>query len=209
VSSNALAAFATLAAGASVVPLLSPGRSLAGGDGTVQFQRPARSDGRRLRAESRVADEAAPAVSSSSRLLVVDTTIHDADCQLVALRRGWMGLLDNALRPHRPRKTSRRLLATLLFVDIVDSTAHAERLGDAGWQRLLEEHRLAVRREISRYNGTEVDTTGDGFFVRFDSPVRAIDAACAARHATASLGFILPHASRLRRRRARSWCRQR
>jgi class 3 adenylate cyclase len=189
VSPNALAAFATLAGWASMVPLLSPGRSLASGDGTVHFLRPARSDGRRLRAESRVTDEPPPVASSTSQLSIVNTTIHDADGQLVALRRGSMGLLDNTLRTHRARKTSRRLLATLLFVDIVDSTAHAERLGDAGWQRLLEEHRLAVRREISRYNGTEVDTTGDGFFVRFDSPVRAIDAACAARHATASLGI--------------------
>jgi class 3 adenylate cyclase len=189
VSPNALAAFAALAGLASLVPLLSPGRSLATGDGTVHFLRPARPDGRRLRAESEVTDEAAPATSSTSQLLIVNTTIRDADGQLVALRRGSMGFLDNTLRAQRPRKTSRRLLATLLFVDIVDSTAHADRLGDAGWQSLLEEHLLAIRGEVSRHNGTEVDTAGDGFFARFDSPVHAIDAACAARRATASLGI--------------------
>jgi class 3 adenylate cyclase len=76
----------------------------------------------------------------------------------------------------------------LVFTHIVDSTGHAQRLGDAGWQALLERHRLAVRQEVPRHNGVEVDTAGDGFFARFDSPARAIDAARAARHATAQLG---------------------
>ncbi len=83
------------------------------------------------------------------------------------------------------------MLATLLFTDIVESTKHAERLGDARWRSLLEEHRLGVRREISRHNGTEVDTAGDGFFVRFESPAQAIAAARAAQRATASLGIQL------------------
>ena len=81
------------------------------------------------------------------------------------------------------------MLATLLFTDIVDSTGHADRLGDAAWHALLEQHKLAVRREISRHNGTEVDTTGDGFFVRFDSPAHAIQAARAVRLATVPLGI--------------------
>lgn len=184
VSTNAISALASLAGHSTVVPLLEPGRSLAGLDGMVRFLRPVRPDGRRLRAES-LSTEAAP------ELWVANTTICDADGQLIALHTGSIARLDNAQRTRRPRKDSRRMLATLLFSDIVDSTGHAKRLGDACWQSLLEEHRLAVRREVSRYNGTEVDTTGDGFFARFDSPVRAIDAACAARHATASLGIEL------------------
>lgn len=73
----------------------------------------------------------------------------------------------------------------------MDSTAHAERLGDARWRALLEEQRVAVRREISRYKGTEVDTAGDGFFARFESPAGAIAAAHAVRAATQKLGIEL------------------
>jgi class 3 adenylate cyclase len=81
------------------------------------------------------------------------------------------------------------VLATLLFTDIVDSTAHTGRLGDAAWRALLEEQRVAVRREVSRYSGTEMDTAGDGFFARFESPGAAIAAARAARTATRKLGL--------------------
>jgi class 3 adenylate cyclase len=71
------------------------------------------------------------------------------------------------------------VLATVLFTDIVGSTARAAELGDSGWRELLERHRSAVRSELGRYRGIEVDTAGDGFFCRFDGPARAI--ACAAR----------------------------
>ena len=182
VSSNVISAFGNLAGWASAMFLLEPGRSLAALASMVRFLRPVRPDGRSLRAEA-LSTEAAP------DLYIGNVTIRDADGQLVALQTGAIVRLDDAQRTRRPRKASQRVLATLLFTDIVDSTGHAKRLGDARWQTLLEEHRIAVRREVSRYGGTEVDTTGDGFFIRFDSPVRAIDAACAARHATTSLGI--------------------
>ena len=67
-----------------------------------------------------------------------------------------------------------RQLATLLFTDIVDSTAHMATLGDAGWRELLERHHTLVRRELARARGKEVDTAGDGFFVAFDGPARAV-----------------------------------
>jgi class 3 adenylate cyclase len=67
-----------------------------------------------------------------------------------------------------------RQLATLLFTDIVGSTAHMARLGDAGWRELLERHHSLVRRELARARGDEVDTAGDGFFAAFDGPARAI-----------------------------------
>ena len=86
-------------------------------------------------------------------------------------------------RARRPKQEAKRGRAPRLFTDIADSTRHVERLGDAVWRALLEEHRKRVRQEISRYNGTEVDTAGDGFFVRFDSPARAIEAARAVRGA--------------------------
>jgi class 3 adenylate cyclase len=67
-----------------------------------------------------------------------------------------------------------RQLATLLFTDIVDSTVHMAKLGDAGWRQLLERHHALVRAELARARGNEVDTAGDGFFAAFDGPARAV-----------------------------------
>ena len=63
-----------------------------------------------------------------------------------------------------------RVLATLLFTDIVDSTRTAADLGDRRWHALLDEHRLLVRRDIERFRGRELATTGDGFLASFDGP---------------------------------------
>jgi class 3 adenylate cyclase len=82
-----------------------------------------------------------------------------------------------------------RVLATLLFTDIVDSTALAARLGDARWRDLLEAYHALVRNEVARCRGQEVDTAGDGFFASFDGPARAVRCACAVRAAVASLGI--------------------
>ena len=73
------------------------------------------------------------------------------------------------------------MLATLLFTDIVGSTLRAERMGDAAWRSLLDEHHALVRRELGIYRGREVKTIGDGFLARFDSPASAIRAALAIR----------------------------
>ena len=70
-----------------------------------------------------------------------------------------------------------RVLATVLFTDIVGSTALASRLGDAEWRGLLERHHALVRRELARHHGRELDTAGDGFFAAFDGPARAVQAA--------------------------------
>jgi class 3 adenylate cyclase len=72
-----------------------------------------------------------------------------------------------------------RVLATVLFSDIVGSTSVADELGDRGWHELLERHHALVRRELARHRGREIDTAGDGFFATFDGPARAIR--CAAR----------------------------
>lgn len=84
---------------------------------------------------------------------------------------------------------SDRVLATLLFTDIVDSTRRLAELGDAAWRSLLDRHHALVRDILSRYGGVEVDTTGDGFFARFDGPGRAVLAALAIRQAVAGLGL--------------------
>ena len=83
------------------------------------------------------------------------------------------------------------VLATILFTDLVGSTAKAAELGDRGWRELLEQHHALVRRELARYRGVELDTAGDGFFARFDGPARAIRCACAIRDAIDELGLEL------------------
>jgi len=72
-----------------------------------------------------------------------------------------------------------RVLATVLFTDIVDSTARAAELGDRAWRQLLQQHHETVRSQLSRFRGKEMDTAGDGFFATFDGPARAIRCAFA------------------------------
>jgi class 3 adenylate cyclase len=81
------------------------------------------------------------------------------------------------------------VLATVLFTDIVGSTARLAELGDAGWRELVERHHALVRQQLSRFRGQEVDTAGDGFFARFDGPIRAISCARAIGTAVGELGL--------------------
>jgi len=80
-----------------------------------------------------------------------------------------------------------RVLATVLFTDIVGSTARAAEIGDTAWRELLARHHTLVRGELVRFRGEELDTSGDGFFAVFDGPGRAIECACAIRDALRSL----------------------
>jgi class 3 adenylate cyclase/pimeloyl-ACP methyl ester carboxylesterase len=83
----------------------------------------------------------------------------------------------------------RRVLATVLFTDIVGSTARAVELGPR-WQELLREHNAVVRRQIHKFSGREIDTAGDGFFASgFDGPARAVKCGCAIRDAVTGLGL--------------------
>jgi class 3 adenylate cyclase len=85
------------------------------------------------------------------------------------------------------RGGSERVLATVLFTDIVDSTGLASRLGDSAWRDLLQRHHTIVRRELARFQGRELDTAGDGFFAAFDGPARAVLAASAIRDSLRTL----------------------
>ena len=80
-----------------------------------------------------------------------------------------------------------RVLATVLFTDIVSSTDHAAELGDRKWRELLDAHDRTVRRQLVRFRGHEVNTSGDGFLATFDGPGRAIECACAIRDAVRAL----------------------
>ncbi len=82
-----------------------------------------------------------------------------------------------------------RVLATVLFTDIVGSTAKASDLGDARWRELIQAHHGLVRRQLVRFRGIELDTAGDGFFASFDGPARAIRCACAISEGVRELGI--------------------
>jgi class 3 adenylate cyclase len=111
--------------------------------------------------------------------------VSDGDGTRVAL-----GQLSAVLRRYQPHgEPAERLLATVLFTDIVDSTRKAAELGDAGWAELLDRHDAAVRGLLALYRGREVDTAGDGFLAAFDGPLRAIRCAQAIVEATGPLGL--------------------
>lgn len=89
----------------------------------------------------------------------------------------------------RPASEPDRMLATILFTDIVGSTERAAAIGDHRFRDLLEQHHAIVRREFVRYRGNEVETTGDGFLATFDGPARGIRCALAAGDAVRQLGI--------------------
>jgi class 3 adenylate cyclase len=89
---------------------------------------------------------------------------------------------------HKPTTTHNRALRTVLFTDIVDSTQKAAELGDSNWHDVLDRHDALVRRELSRFEGREVKTTGDGFFAAFEGPEKAVRCALSIADAVESAG---------------------
>jgi len=90
---------------------------------------------------------------------------------------------------HLPMAAVDRVLATILFTDIVDSTAQTAATGDRGWRRVLDEHDAMVRRHLARFRGREIKTMGDGFLATFDGPARALRCGCAIRDEARQLGI--------------------
>jgi class 3 adenylate cyclase len=97
--------------------------------------------------------------------------------------------VEEFLTGRRPAGTIDRVLATVLFTDIVGSTEHASRLGDGRWRALLDEHHAAVRAELERWRGTEIKTIGDGFLATFDGPARGVRCAAGILDSVGSLGL--------------------
>jgi class 3 adenylate cyclase/pimeloyl-ACP methyl ester carboxylesterase len=93
------------------------------------------------------------------------------------------------LTGHQPEVADDRVLATVLFTDIVDSTRRAAEIGDRNWRALLDAHDAVVRAQLARFRGREVNTSGDGFLATFDGPQRAIRCAMAIRDAVRPLGI--------------------
>jgi pimeloyl-ACP methyl ester carboxylesterase len=97
--------------------------------------------------------------------------------------------IEEFITGHRTSHAPERVLATVLFTDIVSSTERAATMGDRTWSDLLERHNAVVRSELSRWRGHEVNTTGDGFLATFDGPARAIRCARAITEAVKTLGI--------------------
>jgi class 3 adenylate cyclase len=97
--------------------------------------------------------------------------------------------VEGFLTGSRPATPSHRVLTTILCTDLVGSTERVQALGDAAWASLLDRHHDAVRSELRRYSGEELDTAGDGFLAAFDGPARAIRCALGIREALRPLGL--------------------
>jgi class 3 adenylate cyclase len=97
--------------------------------------------------------------------------------------------IEEFLTGTRPAPEQHRMLATVLFTDIVDSTAQASALGDRAWRDRLDLHDAMVRRQLERFSGREIKTIGDGFLATFDGPARAIQCAVAIRDGATQLGL--------------------
>ena len=110
-------------------------------------------------------------------------SLHENDAGLEAV--------ESFMRDEAPPEVPDTVLATVLFTDLVGSTERAAEVGDRRWRALLEQHHAAVRRELSRYGGVELDTAGDGFFASFDGPARAITCARAIVAAMPALGLSI------------------
>jgi class 3 adenylate cyclase len=101
----------------------------------------------------------------------------------------WLDEAEEFITGRRVEERANRVLATMLFTDLVGSTPMAEQLGDDRWKELLDRHDAAVRAEITRFSGTERDTTGDGFLITFAGPAHAIRCAMAISESLRPLGL--------------------
>ena len=100
-----------------------------------------------------------------------------------------VSFLDDVATGRQREAEADRVLATVLFTDIVGATSHAAELGDRGWRELLQNHHEVVRTQLGRFRGKEVDTAGDGFLASFDGPARAITCARAIVETMPELGL--------------------
>ena len=168
---------AVTTAGAVLWTVAGPDRSPAILDFATTFVSDPPADGRTLLATAR-------ADRLSDELVHVHIETTDGD------RRVASSDLSARLRvTARPERRPSRVLATVLFTDVVDSTSSAGRLGDASWRDLLERHQVVVRARLDDHAGREVKTTGDGFLATFDSPTAAVGCACAIRDDLRALGI--------------------
>jgi uncharacterized protein (TIGR00369 family) len=180
VTPGLVATLAYFGLGAAVLTVAPAGHGVGTVEKSITLLRPVRPDGRELLVQGTV-------VHQAEDLVVSTVEVTDADGNRVAL-----GYQTAVIRKRRLRVSptqAERVLATVLFTDIVGSTARAGELGDARWNQLLEEHHAVVRKELQVFKGQEVKTTGDGFLATFHSPGRAVQCARAIRDGVHRLGL--------------------
>jgi class 3 adenylate cyclase len=124
-----------------------------------------------------------------SRFLPIEFNAHLSILQTTGPIVDWVDDFEEFVTGVRPVGFTDRVLATVLFTDIVDSTARASALGDAGWKQLLDRHDRLVRREIDRHRGVLVEFAGDGALARFDGPARAVSCGLAIAKGAPELGL--------------------
>jgi class 3 adenylate cyclase len=116
-------------------------------------------------------------------------TIDSADTSGALVVEPFVAAVSEFLTGQRPDVTADRVLATVMFTDIVESTESATRMGDSRWRRVLDAHDGLIREQLPRFGGREVNTTGDGFVATFDGPARAVRCGQALVHALAQRGI--------------------
>lgn len=125
-----------------------------------------------------------------ARLLLIDDLVYATVAS--AIREFVDGPTGAASAPRRtgvghPQEAD-RILAMVMFTDIVGATARAAELGDHRWRELLSSHHAIVREQLARFGGREIDTAGDGFLAAFDAPARGVRCACAVVREVCRLG---------------------
>jgi class 3 adenylate cyclase len=101
----------------------------------------------------------------------------------------WVDAFEEFITGRVPQIETDRMLAAVMFTDIVDSTRHLSELGDRAWRDVLDRHDVMVDRALDRYRGRKVNATGDGVLATFDGPARAVQCACAIREGVTALGI--------------------
>jgi class 3 adenylate cyclase len=124
-----------------------------------------------------------------ARFLPIDFPAHLSVLRTSGAIVDWVDDFEEFVTGVRPIGFADRVLATVLYTDIVDSTARASTLGDAEWKQLLDRHDRLVGREIDRHRGILVKSTGDGALARFDGPARAVSCGLAIADAAPELGL--------------------
>jgi class 3 adenylate cyclase len=128
---------------------------------------------------------------AGARLLLIDDLIHATVPS--AIRDFLAETTRVAPEPSRPGlghgRAPDRVLATVMFTDIVGATTRAVELGDRRWRELLSDHHAVVRDQLARFGGREIDTAGDGFLATFDAPARGVRCACAVVREVRRLGL--------------------
>jgi class 3 adenylate cyclase len=180
VAPGIIGVFGNLAIGRATSELIDPDQRYVILDATTTMLAPVIPDGRSLTAVGRVRHR-------QDDMLIAEAEIGDTEGRTVAVVQGPCLIRQRGDRT--TQQPSERMLLTVLFTDVVASTAHAQRLGDTRWRELLDQHNLLCRRQLALHKGREVKTTGDGVLATFDSPSRAVRCVMAIRDGLRPLGL--------------------